>query len=72
MELKTGESALKLGEYSDTCLLTSEKCKNGAAISFWIRLQETKPNGELYDLLTLKRNDNRDLIKISLKNDQSE
>ena len=70
LEVNTGKAALNLGGYSDTCLIKSRLCKNGVTITFWIRIQQSVPNGKVIDLFSIQGNNSIDILTVKLINNK--
>eukprot|EP00112_Aurelia_sp_Birch-Aquarium-sp1_P004982 Seg1565.3 transcript_id=Seg1565.3/GoldUCD/mRNA.D3Y31 product="Adhesion G protein-coupled receptor L2" protein_id=Seg1565.3/GoldUCD/D3Y31 len=64
MEIKLGTSALRLGEYTDSCLMKLQNCRSGLSFTFWFNVQDAEQSVNTVTLFNIKSSES-DILKIS-------
>lgn len=70
MEIKLGTSALRLGEYTDSCLMKLQNCRSGLSFTFWFNVQDAEQSVNTVTLFNIKSSES-DILKISFLKGQS-
>ena len=70
MEITLGTSALRLGEYTDPCLMKLQNCPSGLSFTFWFNVQDAEQSVNTVTLFSIKSSES-DILKISFLKGQS-